>query len=202
MSRRLPEFIDPFQLVEKRQELKGTISLSRMQRLAESLAEAGGEAELEIYFGRDEAGLPVARGTLTAKVILQCQRCLEPMEFAIDTEFTLGVVASLNEAGNLPENYEPLIADVVPLSLTELMEDEILLALPTVAVHPEGECAVTHWPAESRRGDLGKRIPETENKSAQKEGDSVYNAASAGQAKETRKNPFAVLEQLKGKLDK
>jgi uncharacterized protein len=211
MSRRLPEFIDPFHLVERRQVLKGSVSLSKMQRLASLSMDPNGNAELEIHFGRDEAGLPVARGTITTVVRLQCQRCLEPWDFELETEFTLGVVASLSEAGNLPENYEPLIVDEPPMSLAELIEDEILLALPAVAMHSKENCALAQPAAKisdtTARQTSGerKRKPKHKKESGVEGMDSMYNGAPERQAKETdagRQNPFAVLEQLKGKLAK
>jgi len=198
MSRRLPEFIDPFHLVEKRQVLKGVISLSRMKRLASLLVDTDGIAELEIHFGRDEAGLPLVRGTLSTSVRLQCQRCLGDLKVNIDTEFTLGVVSSLNEARSLPENNEPLVVEEVPMPMADLVEDEILLALPAVAVHPEGQCVVSTRKDEANSGD-------SFSQSSVKERNSMYNAPPEEQAKEldeTRQNPFAVLEHLKGKLNK
>lgn len=208
MSRRLPEFIDPFQLVEKRQTLKGAVKLSTMQRLASLVTDTTGVAELEIYFGRDEAGLPLVKGSLSSVVRLQCQRCLEELEVKIDTDFVLGVVSSLNEAGNLPENYEPLVVGETPISLTELLEDEILLALPAVAIHSQGQCAVSPQVLEGGSDTGAGRALNRQTKGDQgriKDGNSMYNASPTGQKEEfgdSRQNPFAVLEQLKGKLNK
>jgi uncharacterized protein len=208
MSRRLPEFIDPFQLVERRQLLKGAISLEKMQRLASLLAQNDGDAELEIRFDRDEAGLPYAQGTLKTVVQMVCQRCLSAMALKIETEFNLGVVSSLKNARALPDNYEPLVADEVPISLTELIEDEILLALPVVAIHPDGQCARSTGKvmAEIDGAVLERQASALKRKqSLIEEGDSMYNAAPDGQKEasaEKRQNPFAVLEQLKGKLKK
>jgi uncharacterized protein len=208
MSRRLPEIIDPFHLVDKHQTLKGVICLSRMKRLAALSSQNDREAALEIYFGRDEAGLAIAKGTINSVVRLQCQRWLEPMDVEIKTDFTLGVVSSLTEASSLPENYEPLIVDHVTRSLTEIVEDEILLALPAVAMHADNQCAVLEWKQGENAASPGMASPNDTVKGKQsgiKENNSVYNAAAeepATEPQESRQNPFAVLEQLKGKLGK
>jgi uncharacterized protein len=197
MLNRLPELIDPLLLVEKREGFKGTIAIAKMKRLASLLVEASGSAELEIQFGRDSAGLAIATGTVSAVVRLQCQRCLEPMDFQVDSKFTLGVVASLSEASQLPDNYEPLIADQGRLSLAELVEDEILLALPAIAMHTE-QCPdsdTTTW--QTAAGNV--------REAQRKETESMYNAPSAESSRATdeeKPHPFAVLADLKKKLSK
>jgi uncharacterized protein len=207
MSNRLPEFIDPLHLVKQHRVLKGVVSLSRMRRLTSLMTASGGtetgNAAIEIQFGRDEVGLDIARGTIKAVVQLQCQRCLEPMAFNVETEFTLGVVSSLSEAGNLPENYEPLIVEEPTVSLAELIEDEILLALPAVAMHPHGQCAMTPWEQTQAGGTQKRKIKHKQNN--MDEADSMYNGAPGGPANEVddgRQHPFAILEQLKGKITK
>ena len=195
MSNRLPEFIDPLQLVEKCQGFKGTIAIAKMKRLASLLVDTAGVAELDIQFGRDSAGLATAIGTVTAVVRLQCQRCLEPMDFKVESRFSLGVVASHTEARNLPENYEPLLAEQGHLSLTELVEDEILLALPATAMHSE-RCSIRDS-AHIAQGDAIVAKPH--------EIESLYNSRTAEQPNATdedKQNPFAVLADLKEKLSK
>jgi uncharacterized protein len=187
-------------LVEKREGLKGAIALAKMKRLASILVETSGNAGLEIQFGRDSAGLAIATGTVTAMVRLQCQRCLEPMDFQVDSTFTLGVVASLPEASQLPDNYEPLIADQGRLLLAELVEDEILLALPDIAMHTE-RCAVSDDSATSQTATAN-----AQKEQRQKTDESMYNAPSAeyaaGVTDKDKPHPFAVLAELKEKLSK
>lgn len=200
MSNRLPEFVDPLHLVERCQGFKGTIELAKMKRLASLLAEPVGHADLEILFARDSAGLALATGKVKALVRLQCQRCLKPMDFVVDSEFCLGVVSSLAEARSLPDNYEPLVVDQGSISLAELVEDEILLALPAIAVHTEN-CSIKEAAVAQRA------MPETGStqKTPQHMEKSLYNARPAGDADEQqgdRQNPFAVLAGLKEKLRK
>jgi uncharacterized protein len=187
MLNRLPEFIDPFALVEKRQGFKGSVGIAKMKRLASLLVEPSGEAGLEIQFGRDSAGQAIATGKITAVVRLQCQRCLEPMDFNVSSEFSLAIVSSLAEARSLPENFDPLVVDQPTISLTELIEDEIMLALPAIAMHAE------HCVVESS----------TQKDSRPRTKDSMYNAPQSDDIAaedDNRQNPFAVLADLKEKL--
>jgi uncharacterized protein len=129
-------------MAETRRLLEGKIALSEMARLGESLQETQGEAQVSLEFGIDNEGIRFIQGHIQAEVTLQCQRCLETMRYPIDSEFLLGLVRSDREAENLPSHYEPLQVDDEPLFLRDIIEDELLLALPVVAMHPPQACSV------------------------------------------------------------
>ena len=83
------------------------------------------------------------------------------------------------------------------MSLAELAEDEILLALPVIAVHSEG------CPAGN---SLARQAAQGEQPMAQSHRtDSLYNAPTAKQTNikdEGKPHPFAALAELKEKLSK
>jgi uncharacterized metal-binding protein YceD (DUF177 family) len=59
------------------------------------------------------------------------------MVLAVDQSFLLGVVESLDEVDTLPDGMEPVLVDGADPAVTvlELIEDELLLAVPHVAQH-------------------------------------------------------------------
>lgn len=174
---RLPVHIDPIRMAETRRLLQGHVALAEMKRLTESLQDSEGDVRVSLEFGIDEEGIRNVRGHIQAEVVLECQRCLEPMRYAIDSEFALGMVRSTTEAETLPSHYEPLVLDGDPLFLRDVLEDELLLALPIVARHAQDECSVkleqADAPAEQER-------PDTDTGPDEKE-----------------KNPFSVLADMK-----
>ena len=126
-----------------------------------------GAAQVELAFARDEGGRAFVEGRVQAQVELRCQRCLEPMSQLLDAPFRLGLVADEEEAECLPPELEPLMLSQGPMVLAALIEDELLLALPIVALHQAPHpCA-----------------------------DTVGQEQAPAQTK--RENPFAVLAQLK-----
>ena len=134
----LPRNIEPLKLVEQRVSLNGEIALKHLQRLNE-LADAGqGVSQVELVFGRDEEGIPVVTGKLDASVVMQCQRCLEPMAVVVDVELKLGIVSSDRAAATLPRYYDPLLVEDFELDLWDLVEEELILNLPIVASHAKG----------------------------------------------------------------
>ncbi len=142
LNERLPVHIEPRRLAESRRILEGTYAVAEMPRLLASLSEEQGEIAVELQFGIDEEGIRYMRGRLRAELGLQCQRCLETMRYPLETELSLAIVSGEAEAEMLPEHYDPLFVDAEPLYLKDLIEDELLLALPIVPRHPEGECGI------------------------------------------------------------
>ena len=156
----LPELIDPWRAVEAGAEFRGSLSLARMARLRESLREPTGEARFRLTFTRDPEGRGVLDGEIEARLILTCQRCLEALEYPVRTTLDLVLVSGLDEAGLLPEDLDPLLVPEEPLRLADLIEDELLLALPQIARHEPGDCPVggEPWTAASDERRAGEGV--------------------------------------------
>lgn len=146
MSEQLPERVDPVRLALNGAVLRGQLPFSACGRLLEFALNPDGRIDLELVFGRED-GVTRVRGRVEATVRLQCQRCLEPVDLTVRCNVSLGVVASLAEADRLPEDCEPLIREGEgPIAVADLVEDEIILALPYIPRHPAcgtGESAPT-----------------------------------------------------------
>lgn len=139
---RLPVQIDPVRLAETGRILEGQLPLSELTRLKDVLVDNRGTVAVRLEFGIDQEGIPYLKGQIRSRVTLACQRCLLPMEHEIDTEILLGIAESEEAVQLLPSHYEPLVVENGPLYLKDLIEDELLLSLPIVPMHPESECAV------------------------------------------------------------
>ncbi len=136
---RLPVQVDPFRMAEARRILEGDVPLRQMKRLGALLESDAGAAHVRLEFGIDEMGARFLRAAITAALSIQCQRCLEPMPFDVDLELSLGLLHPGEEEAKAGV-HEPLIVDEVPMHLTDLLEDEILLALPQIPRHALEAC--------------------------------------------------------------
>jgi len=185
MSKRLPALIEPLRLAEKSSLLEGQLPLSQMKRITPLLfvgkgVEDKGELAISLQFDIDESRQANIQGRINGEITLVCQRCMQGMTYKIDSTVSLAIVRNEAQAVKLPSHYEPLILDEESkVSLAELIEDELLLALPAVAVHDIKDC-----PA----GD--RFLPKQEDTKK------AENERGSGTEKP---NPFAVLEQLKKK---
>lgn len=143
MLKRLPDFVEPFKLADEEKGYSGSIALSEMPRLvAASASEEYPEVHVQIHFGRDEFNIKHIRGHAQCSLQMVCQRCMERMDLNLAVDIALALVTSDDEGEEhaFPENYEPLVVSAGPMKLAAIIEDELLLALPVVAVHDDAEC--------------------------------------------------------------
>jgi uncharacterized protein len=141
MLDQLPEFIDPLHLADKRGELHGQIPLRLFGRLTELLTVNDGAAAVNLIFGR-EGRLAKIEGRIQAKLKLKCQNCLNAIDWEIDSPVQLGIVNSIDQANRLPDDYEPLMVGEGKMLLSEIIEEELLLAIPDYPKH-DFNCLVT-----------------------------------------------------------
>lgn len=138
---RLPAEIDPILLAEKGAHLVGTLPLKAMPRLVEAGLGSGGEAQVDLHFGRAEIGnVYEMTGRVSATVHTVCQRCLEPMTLALAADVRLLLLRDGERTEGLAPEVEALVTGK-PLRLSELVEDELLLGMPMIPMHPVEACA-------------------------------------------------------------
>ena len=139
MLDRLPVLIDPVKLSERGKTLSGTIKASELARLSELLLTDSTEIDIVLSFDK-EGRTPTIQGRIKIDLTLECQACLEPVNWPIDISFKLGLVLSLEQADRLASDCEPLLLESEKISLNQLVEDELLLAIPDFPRHKH-DCA-------------------------------------------------------------
>ncbi len=128
-------------------EFNGVVPVSRLPRLCElvSVEEIDTlppvSAQLQTARGKD--GGAQLHGRLQGCLSLRCERCLQPLRWAFDFELVLRLVRSEANEKRLLDHCEPLLLEDDWLPLHQLIEDEILLALPMAPAHPAGNCPPT-----------------------------------------------------------
>jgi uncharacterized protein len=72
---------------------------------------------------------------------LTCQRCLEPLQIGIEDCVPVAVVESQAVEAFVPAECEPVVLENGRLRPADLIEDELIIALPLVPKHAtEQEC--------------------------------------------------------------
>jgi uncharacterized protein len=121
-------------------EFDYSIPLAEFGRLAPQLASVAGQARTRARFAR-ELGFPVVDLEVNTDLLLTCQRCLRGMPWPVATRARVALVEDLASADGLPEGLESIVVEGGRTSMRELAEEELLLALPLVALHENlGEC--------------------------------------------------------------
>ena len=168
MSGQLPVQVDPIRLADDGTRLQGALPGSEMSRLRKFALPGSQPATvtIDLQFERTAQGMRRMHGSIRTQVEMACKRCLQSLVIEVVTQ-PVFVLLQPDEAE--PEEGETLVVDA-PLSLIELVEDELLLAMPMSSGHAEGEC------------DTASPV-----------------ATGKAPVAEKRANPFAELRGFKGK---
>ncbi|MBC7988916.1 MAG: DUF177 domain-containing protein [Luteimonas sp.] len=152
MSTDVPDVVDAWRMVTARRGFEGRLPLSSMSRLRDVLSDGEGEARFVLEFDRDALQIPYVELRIEAELPLICQRTLQRFLQPVQVVQRLGLLRAdsssveADEAG-LPEGYEPLlVAEDGELRPVELVEDELILAVPLVPVSPGSESLEQDWP--------------------------------------------------------
>ena len=170
-SGQLSPFLEPRKLADQEAEIKGQTTVSRLPRLAEFRHSQDEIVEAVLRFSRDEERRQCLEGTVTTELQLTCQRCLEPVQTAIKANVSLAMVYNEEQIKALPEHLDPWLVTDERIIVSDLLAEELLLALPLVAMHEQ--CPTV--------------LPQS--------------AEPAAAVESKRDNPFAALAQIKSRKD-
>jgi uncharacterized protein len=164
MRRGLPERISPSRQATEGGTVQGVVALAQLPRLQAALERIGGgrgEIEVELRLWRDAQQRLVLSGTVSGRLTLQCQRCLGPMDWDASLELELLVLPGEAGADVLDAGAEFVMAPEDSLSPRQVVEDELILALPLIPRHDNDEdCqAPAHEPVPAEAPDKGKPNP-------------------------------------------
>ena len=137
---RVPEAVDAWRMVAARREFEGRIPLATMVRLRDSLLQPEGDARYVLAFGIDALKVPFAELRIEAELPLECQSSLQRFLLPVQLVQRLGLIRDEADEAALPPDYEALLVEADGmLKPAELVEDELILALPVVPVSPDAE---------------------------------------------------------------
>ncbi|MDO6426936.1 MULTISPECIES: 23S rRNA accumulation protein YceD [Thalassotalea] len=166
---KLPITIDPYKSAQRRLVCEGFFESSEMNRLLAACESCSEQIHVNVAFGVDELGLITISGKGSVPATLTCQRCTESLESTLLIDFVFSPVKNQEAADELPSYYDAIELDENgEVNLRELVEDELILAIPLIPRHDQQDC---QSPADSVWG----KLPEEQEKP----------------------NPFDVLKKLK-----
>ncbi len=142
-----PEQLDVRTFAQNAAQLSGTLLLSKLERLAQDLCRLDADFALKTvqWHARGE-NMSVAGGIaqswlhleISGLVPLQCQRCLQAMQEPVSLRSSFRFVRDEAEANAQDDDaQEDLLVASKQFNLLELIEDELIMALPFAPVHEE-----------------------------------------------------------------
>lgn len=143
-------------MVAARRGFEGSLPLSSMLRLRDMLHDDEGLVQYTIEFDRDALQVAYVELRIEAALPLLCQRTLQRFVQPVQLLQRLALQQGKQDMADgdmealevgLPEDYEALL---VPedgmLDPVALIEDELILAVPVVAVSPDSQAQARDWP--------------------------------------------------------
>jgi uncharacterized protein len=147
------------------------------------LCEATETISVKLQFNRDDQGRIVVDGHLRGDIELGCHRCEESVQRRIEVEFSAAVAFTEEQAASwtgADADIDIVVVTGQHLDVVELVEDELLLALPD-RVCADDNCS---------------------NMPAMHYADSDCSERQDDSAEESRRLPFAGLKEAMRDLDK
>jgi DUF177 domain-containing protein len=136
-SRRAP--VDT--LVGTETAIEFSIPFGELPRVSHELTSKDGEARGQVRFSRQQ-GLAVADLEVNAQPEVVCQRCMQSMRWPVKVRSRVALVSDYDAADRVPEEFEVFLVEGDSLSVRDLVDEEVMLALPNVPRHAEdSECA-------------------------------------------------------------
>jgi uncharacterized protein len=134
-------------LADERRQMDVAIPLERFERIAGYLADHDGMVTGSVAFSRAE-GRVIAEGKREAHLKVRCQRCLQLMSLPVESSSRVALLESEAAASAVPPELETALAPEGRVRLADLVEEELLLALPAAPRH-EGQCPGEQRPQEA-----------------------------------------------------
>jgi DUF177 domain-containing protein len=139
MAPALPDRVDCEHLADNSVVLERVYSLGEMPRLQDLLAGPQGSVRASFSFAKVDSGRVGATVAIESIAQLVCQRCLQSFAFPLTGSSEIEFAGNLGP-GAAESQREVYAMDDGSVSLRELAEEELLLALPIVAMHEPQEC--------------------------------------------------------------
>jgi uncharacterized protein len=149
-ERVLPETVKPFKLARQNVRLVGLMPLNAFENIASGTDLSGDSAmvQVDVRFETGPGGVALISGRVSAHIPFQCQRCLDPVSVDVAADVLLAVYEEEVDEDALPEGCEPVKVEGEQVRLADLLEQELILALPIVPTHEHCEWVAVPEPLE------------------------------------------------------
>lgn len=136
MTNDLPLRFDPVLFAKQGRSIAGQIATSELPRVAESAPETDDSIiNVSMSFSVSSLQFPMVQGTIEGSTVQTCQRCLGDAAIEIKQQFKLLLINPQSQELASKEGYELFEYEGQFVSTLELIEGEVILAMPIVVKH-------------------------------------------------------------------
>jgi uncharacterized protein len=176
MLKLLPKILDAEKLARKNSIIEGYLLLSSLNEVSEYKSNKNATVTGSFKFYRNKNKRVFIDGVINTELQLVCQRCMQLVLYPISSKFTLACIDNQEKEVQLSEQHEFVLLNNGKLAVSDMLQEEILLAMPIVAYHDIKDCAgIANYSCKDKSGNSDQCSQKTSNS----------------------KNPFAILKHLK-----
>lgn len=144
--------VDAWKLAREHGSIEGNIDAHRLARVADLLAPGRADIAWRVSGAADAEGRAALDVELAGEVTLACQRCLGSFAWPVHQRGMVLLAASEGELEALDARSEAEVVLVAaPVDPLDLVEDELILALPFAPRHPADACTPPADPTTTHR---------------------------------------------------
>jgi uncharacterized protein len=126
-------------LADRGVTLEGELPIVKLTRLKSLLYSGVGSVRATLRFRQRNDGWLGAELDYGGAVELECQRCLEPFTYELADRVNVVVADSQSVPTTAPEGHEPFELEEGRLQPAQLIEDELIVAVPLAPKHARVE---------------------------------------------------------------
>lgn len=128
----IPNKVSAASVLTHAHEFSGELTVKSLERLKQAIAGEQGSIEARLVTERNN-GVARVHGSIGGSLGLACQRCQKRFDWPLQLLVDLRLVFSDQEEAAALHGSDPYRVENDELPLRELVEDEVLLALPMLA---------------------------------------------------------------------
>ncbi len=136
--------IDGIQFARSVSEQRGELAAAEFSRLAELGCRAG-KVRYELRGATNDRGKFCLKLSVTGALELTCQRCLSELDFPVSIKSELELSEDFKRIAEADDEVDRIFVDRA-MSAVQLVEDELILALPMAPSHIDCSAAVASKP--------------------------------------------------------
>ena len=126
-------------LADREVTLSGELDIDELTRLKSLLHSGVGSVRATLHFRQRGDGWFAAALDYEGSMYLVCQRCLEPFQHELAQSVNVVVADGESSTLTAPAGYEPFELEEGRLQPAQLIEDELIVAIPLVPKHARAE---------------------------------------------------------------
>lgn len=135
----LPDVLNAMVAAGKKRVLSGSYAPASFTRLGTLLQSTDGELSLNLCFRRDRKNRILLSGNISGQITARCQRCLGPVSMQLDLPLELVLAERHSGDDRTNADRDTYYCDPANLKLAAMVEEEILLSMPMVAMHTDDD---------------------------------------------------------------